>query len=603
MESLLATVIEEIYAAKVHVSLEHPTDQNFGDYTTNIAMVLAKQISVNPREIAAKVAESLQQRGKGLGIEKVEVAGPGFLNIFLSNQAIINYMSKLLEDAERIAETNKSKKYVIEYSSPNIAKPFTIGHLRSSVIGDAIANLLEATGATVYRDNHIGDWGTQFGKQIYALLHLGEGNLEANIQKIESAERPVEMLVQLYVEFHEKAEQDAHMEEEARGLFKKLEEGDPDVRALWQKCIDWSWKVFKSIYKELHVPSTPGKEFENNGRGYGEAFFEDKMATVVEELEEKGLLKEGNEGAKIVEFPEQTALPPLMIIKKDGATLYSTRDLATDKFRMEQYGKDITIINEVGAEQSLYFKQLYLLEEMLGWYNREQRVHVKHGLYRFKEGKMSTRKGNVIWLEEVLAEAKKRAEALIKGTKETDESEENEKTFVPFGSSGSLANSIAVGAIKWNDLKRSSHEDIAFDWDTVLSMEGNSGPYIQYTYARTQSVLAKAKGVGQRAKSNILEHTKHYALSPLLVNEEAMLLHLLYRFGEVVVEAAEKYSPNILANYLFQLAQQYNVFYQKIPILKSEGQTREYRLWLNEATGIIIKRGLGLLGIQAPDKM
>ena len=555
-----------IGVADVPVIIDYPADPLHGDYSCNVALIAAKKLGKNPREFAIELAESLRRAESGGQLfEKVEVAGPGFLNFWIKDEAL----AKISADQE-MSDIGKGKKVIVEYSSPNIAKPFTIGHLRSTIIGDAVANLLEAIGYEVFRDNHVGDWGTQFGKQIYAIKTWG------NEEVLDKSERPVKELVALYVKFHDEAEKYPELEDEARAWFKKLEDGDIEARRLWQKCIDWSWKEFDKIYQELGVSFT-----ENHGRGYGESFFEDKMGTVLEELTDKKLLEVGKEGAKIVNFPEETKTPPLMILKKDGATLYATRDLATDKFRLEKYGQDITIINEVGAEQNLYFQQLYTLEEMLGWFKKTQRVHVKHGLYRFKEGKMSTRKGNVIWLEDVLEEARLHAQKL------SEDSDTNN------------AEQISVGALKWNDLKRDSKQDIAFDWDEILNMQGNSGPYMQYSYVRTQSVLEKAKG-----------DTSSVPTPKSLNSEERELLRLLARFGEIVEEAANRYAPQVLSTYLFELAQAFNLFYQKSPILNpstslraSAEEVRAFRLQLTDKTGAVLKEGLRLLGIQTPQHM
>ncbi|MBI4096114.1 MAG: arginine--tRNA ligase, partial [Candidatus Levybacteria bacterium] len=276
---------------------------------------------------------------------------------------------------------------------------------------------------------------------------------------------------------------------------------------------------------------------------------------------------------------EKDKYPPLMILKQDGATLYATRDLATDKFRLEKYGKDIVVVNEVGAEQSLYFKQLFEIEKMLGWYKEGQRAHVKHGLYRFKDKKMSTRKGNTIWLEDVLIEAQKRAVALAKN-----------KDLL-------AAKEVGIGALKWNDLKRSSSLDIVFDWDEILNMEGNSGPYLQYAYARTRSVLTKFKIKNLKLKIDLKLKIKNLKLE----QEETQLLRTLVRFAEVVEQAGNTFAPNILCNYLFDLAQKFNLFYQKHKIIGSE--TEEFRLALTQGVGQVIKNGLNLLGIEAPEKM
>lgn len=581
----LVEVLESTGISDITPQIDTPTDLSHGDYTTNVALIAAKEIGKPPRALAEEIASTINNHLSTLKLDKVDVAGPGFINFWVAKEALLGnltrhaaeYPTAGAEDTKMtLPDIGNGKTVIVEYSSPNIAKPFTIGHLRSTIIGDAIANLLEAVGYEVKRDNHIGDWGTQFGKQMYAIKTWGD---EA---AIEQAENPVKALVDLYIKFHEEAEKDPRLEDAAREWFKRLEDGDPEARRLWEKCIAWSWKEFAQIYDVLNVHFT-----ENNGRGYGESFFEDKMQPVVAELTAKDMLKEGKEGASMVFFPDESKLPPLMILKKDGTTLYATRDLATDKFRLEKYGKDITIINEVGAEQSLYFQQLYMLESMLGWYEKHQRVHVKHGLYRFKDEKMSTRKGNVVWLEEVLDEVIKRAENLQK--------QSNESQSTP----SAIAEQVGIGALKWNDLKRSSHEDIVFDWDTLLSMEGNSGPYMQYTYVRTQSVLRKAEeaeGLAQRAESREF-------MAESLEPEEVLLLRLLYKFDETIIDAAEKYSPNILCLYLFTVAQQFNVFYQASPILKASDEKREFRLALTSATGVVIKKGLSLLGIKTPERM
>lgn len=566
----IQTVLTDQGINDIKVPIDYPADPKHGDYSSNVALVAAKKVGKAPRELAEALAEELRIKNREWRLfENIEIAGPGFINFFITNDALI----KSVTDAA-LPDIGKGRTVVVEYSSPNIAKPFTVGHLRSTVIGDAVANLLQATGWSVKRDNHLGDWGTQFGKQIYAIKTWG------NEEKIDKSERPVKLLVALYIKFHEEAEKNPALEDEGRAWFKRLEEGDSEAKRLWGKCIDWSWKEFTVIYEQLGVSFT-----ENNGRGYGEAFFEDKMDVVISELKSKQLLKEGKEGAQIVEFPEESHLPPLMILKKDGASLYATRDLATDKFRIKHYLDDnLLVINEVGIEQELYFKQLYKVEEMLGWFKPEQRVHIKHGLYRFKEGKMSTRKGNVIWLEDVLEEAQKRAASLA-----------DDRTIVS-------SDVVGIGAIKWNDLKRDSKQDIVFDWDEILNMQGNSGPYLQYVYARTQSVLRRSDRLEVRGERLAVGGLK-------LEVEERDLLRLLARFDETVAEAAVRYAPNVLCTYLFELAQAFNLFYQKHPILnpsttlKDKAEVQAFRLALTAVTGDIIKRGLNLLGIQAPEKM
>ncbi len=543
------------------IRLNRPTDTSHGDFTTNVAMVAAKKLGKKPLDLASELKSQLQNID---GVEKVEVATPGFINFFVAKTGLLDNLSEILEKGEDYgkSETNKGKKVVVEYSSPNIAKPFTVGHLRSTIIGDAVANLLKATGWEVHRDNHIGDWGTQFGKQIYAIKAWGDED------EIEKAANPVKELVALYVKFHEEAEKNPDLEDEARVWFKRLEDGDAEAKRLWQKCVEWSMKEFKRLYEMLNV------SFETE---YGESFFEDKMGEVIQELKEKKLLKK-DKGAELVFF-ENDKLPPLMILKSDGATLYATRDLATDKFRLATYGGDVVIINEVGAEQSLYFRQLFEIEKMLSWVKDGQRIHVGHGLYRFKDQKMSTRKGNTIWLEDILNMAFEKAHqiAMEEGVDES-------------GVGKTTTQKVAIGAMKWNDLKRNHIQDIVFDFDEILNMQGNSGPYVQYTYARAQSVLRN---------SQLTTHNSQ--LEQDLENEELEIIRMLGKFSEVVEEAGKSFSPNLLANYLFELSQKFNLFYQKHKIIG--GDKEEFRLALTKAVGQVIKNGLYLLGIESPEKM
>jgi len=542
--------------------VDFATDEQFGDYSSNIAMILAKELMKNPKIVAKEIKEKIIEYKDAKILEKVEVAGPGFINFWLKNDILINNLITIDRDKENYGKTThpKVKTAIVEYSSANIAKPFTVGHLRSTIIGDAIANLLEFTGWKVLRDNHLGDWGTQFGKQIYAIKTWGK--------KEKDAEYTVKELVDLYVKFHEEAEKDPTLEDKGREWFRKLEQGNTEAREIWQKCVDWSFEEFDRIYKILGVKFS--SEFEN-GRGLGESYFEGRIPAIIDELTRKKLLKSGELGAKLVFF-ENDIYPPAMILKKDGTTLYHTRDLATDKFRLDKYNPDL-VINEVGSEQTLYFRQLFEIEKMLNWYKESQRVHVGHGLIRFKEGKMSTRKGNVIWMEDLLTQAVDKAKLL--GSEDVN-----------------TAKKVAMGALKYNDLKRDPNTEIIFDWNEILNMEGNSGPYLQYTYARTRSVLTKSK-----IKKLTIESKNIGELAP----EEIAVLRKLAQFSEVIVNAAKSYSPNILATYLYELASKFNTFYNKHKIIG--GENEEFKLLLTKGTGQVIKNGLNLLGIEAPEKM
>lgn len=589
------------------ITFEKPADRAHGDWATTVALTSFKQYRnstgslQNPRQLAEALvlrAESLlksqgQEESKlatpnlSRWLEKITVAGPGFINLTFSSQFYAGKMLELLKNNAQPTHKDKNvKTAIVEYSSPNIAKPFTIGHLRSTIIGDAVANLLEATGYTVLRDNHLGDWGTQFGKQIYAIKHLGLGTEEANIAQISSSENPVKALVALYVEFHQKAEVDPTLEEAGRAWFAKLEQGDPEARKLWQLCIEWSFVEFEKIYAKLGITFHQGFA---NGRGLGESFFEDKMGVVLEQLEQKlgpkGLYRE-SDGAKLIFFPDDE-LPPLMIIKQDGSTLYATRDLATDYYRKQQFGDDVLVVNEVGAEQALYFKQLYRAEELLGWYKPNQRVHVQHGLYRFKDTKMSTRKGNVIWLEEVLAEATQRASALAE-----HQSPEN-------------THALSIAALKWNDLKRSAHLSVTFDWDEVLSMQGNSGPYLLYSFVRAKSILDKAERSYAISIDTVLSTLIDDELSTTA--EYKIIVRSITEYFDVVDFSAREFAPHHLCTYLYELAQLFNSFYTTTQVLEEkEGTLTDdalFRLAIVASVATVLKNGLALLGIKTVDSM
>jgi len=541
-------------------AFEHPADLAHGDYSTNVAFRYAKELKMKPKELADKIIEKLGSVEVRECVEKTEVAGAGFVNFYLSKSFFVESVKKILEKKDQFGGSNigKEKRVVVEFSSPNIAKPFTIGHLRSTIIGDAVAKTLSFLGFLVIRDNHLGDWGTQFGKMIVAIKKWGD------IQKIAENAAPVRALVDLYIRFHAEAKTNPALEDEAREWFVKLEQSECEARDLWKQCVAWSMKEFETLYRRL------GVSFDTM---HGESFFEDKMRAVVAELEQKKFLKE-SEGARLVFFPDDI-LPPLMLVKKDGGTLYATRDLATDAWRKREYGNGVIIINETGTEQSLYFKQIFMLEEMLGWFTREQRVHIGHGLTRGKEGKMSTREGNTVWLEEVLDEAVKRAGAI------------NAET----------AEAVGIGALKFNDLKREARQDIVFDWNEILNLKGDSGPYLQYSYARAMSVVRRAK------ESGICRSlTPTSSVGVRLPQTIGTLERLLYRFPEIVARAGKEYAPHYIATYLIELAGAFNNWYAKERILDAGDET-EYRLTLTQAFAQVMKNGLTLLGIPVLEKM
>lgn len=541
----------------------------FGDYSTSIALTAGKKLNRQSSSLAYDIVKNMNN---SLYFYKIEVMGGGFINFFISYQYLVNKAKKNILKSELGSEYSK-KNIIVEFSSPNIAKPFNIGHLRSTIIGDAVANLLSTTGARVFKDNHLGDWGTQFGKQIYAIKEWG------NEEEIEKSADPVYELVKLYVKFHTESEKNLELNDLGREWFKKLENNDKEAVRIWKKCILWSLKEFKKIYNKLNINFS-----ENNGEGFGESYFQKFIPKVIKELNSKNILKE-SEGSRLVFF-SNPKLPPLMILKKDGASLYSTRDLAADYYRLtnKRYGKNLIIINEAGSEQSLYFKQLYETETLLNWYKKDQRIHIGHGLYRFKDSKMSTRKGNTVLLKDVLLEAENKVKKL---TNKVD----NNKNIT----------AIAVAALKWNDLKKSPILDVVFNWDEILSMQGNSGPYLLYTYARCHSVIEKAK------KSYLLNFLSSKPSSfDILKNlkTEYEILRLLQKYESVVSESANKLTVSDICTYLFNLAKLFNSLYQEKSILNEENSDLKYlRVLITNKTAVVIKHGLSILGISVLNKM
>lgn len=555
LHTIVHSALVSCEVSLVSFSIEHPAHPQFGDYSTNAALVSAQQSKTNSRELATKIVQHILNKKHKI-LEKVEVAGPGFINFTLSKKYFEETISSIHKEGETFGSSTRGNKKtaIVEFSSPNIAKPFTIGHLRSTIIGDALARILAFSGYHVLRDNHLGDWGTQFGKQIVALKMWGSEN------DLAQTKQPVKYLVDLYVKFHAEAEKNPALEEEARAWFLKLEQGDKEARRIWKLCVDYSMAQFQELYTMLDV------KFDMM---LGESFFEDKMQPILHDLVSKKLAEE-SEGALLVFFKDEK-YPPLMVRKKDGATLYATRDLATDKYRVETWGKDILIINEVGAEQSTYFQQIFEIEEALGYITKKQRVHVGHGLMRFKDGKMSTRKGNTIWLEDVLHDAVDRA-----------------SLFNP-----KVAQEVGIGALKYNDLKREVSKEVVFVWDDVLNLKGNSGPYLQYTYARARSVERKAKDVGIEMRLS----------SQTSSIEITMVERILAQFPEIVERSADEYAPHHICTYLFSLAQEFNAYYAKHQIVGEDKDLSSYRLMVTHAVAQVMKNGLTLLGIASPEVM
>jgi arginyl-tRNA synthetase len=562
------------------IELKFPERDEFGDYTTNIAMILAKKEGKDPKKLAEEI------KGKILGYkdikilcEKIEVASPGFINFWLKKDILIDNLIEIDKEKEKYGSSGlgKGKTVVIDYSSPNIAKPFGIGHLRSTIIGQALYNLYQFLGYKVIGDNHLGDWGAQFG----ALL------AEIQSSKFKVQDLTIAELERMYVDFHKKAESNPKLKEEARAWFKKLEDGDSKAREIWQKCVDVSLAEFARIYRLLDVKID---------YAYGESFYQNIMPRVFQDAAKAKLAKR-SQGALIIEIPGLKV--PLMLSKSDEATTYAARDLATIKFRMEKW-QPALIIYEIGEEQSFYFRQVFAAARLLGYVGKDVKlVHTKHGLYLGPGGKkFSTRKGETIKLEEVLNEAIKRARRIVEKSKADRGLSEAEKEKV--------ARAVGIGAVKYFDLMHHPQTNIVFDWKKMFVLEGNSGPYLQYTVARINSVLAKIRKL---KIENSLPVRNAFSMASAggrirnlkLKIEELAILRSLIRFPEAVIAGAADYSPNILCNYLYDLASKFNTFYNKHKIIASENE--DFRLKLTEACGNVLKKGLNLLGIEAPDRM
>ena len=547
------------------VKIEHPEDKKFGDYSTNLAFLISKALKRDPFQVANQIVSSIKNQKI---FEKVEVKKPGFINFFLSIDFLLLKLKRILKEKEDYGKSKigKGKTVIIDYSSPNIAKPFGVGHLRSTILGHSLYKIYKFLGYKTIRDNHIGDWGTQFGKLIFAIKKWG---------KKEIKNYSLEELEELYVRFHKEAENNPKLEEEGRKWFKKLEDKDKEAIKIWKALIKISLKEFEKIYNLL------GVKFDVV---LGESFYEPMIKGIIEQLKKKRITKESN-GALIIEFP-QNEFPPAIIKKSDGTTTYFLRDLATIKYRLKRW-KPYLIIYEVGADQKLYFQQLFKTIKVLGWAKRTKLVHVAHGLYRTKTGKFSTRKGRTLHLEDVLREIIERAREIIEKSEISKKFSEKEKERI--------SKIVGIGAIKYNDLSQNPLTDIIFDWKKILNLKGNSAPYLQYTFLRCKSILKKAKTMKiQNFKLRIEKLTK----------EEIEILREIYKFPEIVREAGEKFSPNLICNFVFDLAKKYNFFYDSYPIIGAEDkEIKKFRLALTKSVAQVIKNSLSLLGIQTPPKM
>ena len=554
--SELAKVIDSLDQDAILNLLEQPKSSDLGDIAFP-AFSLAKVERKAPQAIAADIAEKIDQSA----FEKVVATGP-YVNFFLDKSKISDQVIKSVIEAGADygqQDEGHGQNITIDLSSPNIAKPFSVGHLRSTVIGDALSNIFRKMGYNPIKINHLGDWGKQFGLLMVAYKKWGSKEaVEAN---------PIDELLKLYVRINAEIENDPELDDEGRLWFKKLEDGDPEATELWQWFRDESLVEFNRIYKLL------GVEFDSLN---GEAFYNDKMDEAVQILEDKGLLKE-SKGASIVEL-DDVNLPPAMIKKSDGATLYITRDIATAIYRARTYNF-VKNIYAVGQEQSNHFRQLKAVLKKMGFDWSDDMVHVDFGLVTKNRQKLSTRKGNIILLEPTLQEAISRAKAQIE--EKNPELENKEE----------VAHAVGVGAVKFYDLKTDRRNGYDFDLEAMVSFEGETGPYVQYAYARIQSILRKANFTPSTDAT--------YSLSD---PESWEIIKLLQDFSRVVKRAAENYDPSLIAKYAINLAQAFNKYYAHTRIL-DESPERDSRLALSYSTAVVLKEALRLLGVDAPEKM
>ncbi|VWL85043.1 arginine--tRNA ligase [Oceanivirga miroungae] len=547
--------------------IQNSTKKEFGDFQSNFAMKNAKALGDNPRNIANKLIENFD--GEDI-IEKIELAGPGFLNIFVKD-SILNEDIKKMTKENIEYNIDSSKIVAIDYSSPNIAKRMHVGHLRSTIIGDALKKIYQELGFKVYGDNHIGDWGTQFGKLIVAY------NKWLDREKYEKD--PIGELERLYVLFGTEAKKDPSLDDLAREELRKVQIGDEVNFALWKEFITYSMKEYNKVYDRL------GIKFELIN---GESFYNEMMPDVLEDITKKGIAKL-DDGALVVFFDEnESNLPPCIVRKKDGSFLYSTSDLATVRYRKRDLGVGIGIY-VVDERQTGHFKQVFEISRLMGGDYDYDKIHTAFGIMRFGDGAIfSSRGGNVIHLIDLLDEAKSEVLKVIEEKNPELTKEEKEE----------IAEVVGVGAIKYFDLSQNRTSPIMFTWDKVLAFEGNTGPYFQYTYVRIQSLKRKAKEMGIELNENIDVLTKNSIAS------ERELVATMLKYPSAVIKAYETNKPNVIADYIYDLAKQFNSYYNNEKILANEDKEQILnKLALCDKVGEVLKKGLSLLGINTVDKM
>lgn len=563
--AILVETVEGLTLEEIKDMLEVPADSKMGDYAFP-CFKLAKVMRKAPPMIAQAIAEKLQGNEVFAKVESVNA----YVNMFLSRKV---FMKELVfsvaaeKDRFGSSDLGQNRKVIVEFSSPNIAKPFHIGHIRSTVIGNSIYKIYDFLGYDTVRINHLGDYGTQFGKMIVSYRRWGN---EEDVTK-----EPIKTLLGYYVKFHEESEKDPSLEDEARDVFTKLENGAPEETRLWQWFRDESLKEFNRVYQML------GIEFDSYA---GESFYSDKMGRVVNMLKDASLLKE-SEGAQIVDLEEYN-MSPALITKKDGSSLYITRDIAAAVYRKEHYDfyKNLYI---VASQQNLHFQQWIKIIELLGLDWAKDCVHIPFGLVSLEEGTMSTRHGRVVFLEEVLTRAVNQTKEIIL--------EKNVNT----DNLDITAKQVGIGAVIFQELSNNRIKDYTFSWDKVLNFEGETGPYVQYTHARAASVLRN----GGESTNKVIAAADKANMDYILADSAYELAKLIYRFPDVVADAGEKYEPSIVTRQIVNIAQSFNKFYHDEHILVANEEEKQAKLLLTYAAKQTIQNGLALLGMEAPERM
>ena len=559
----IAEKISKIINVKIaREYIETPPDSNMGDYAFP-CFRLAKELKKSPQLIAEEIKNKIETDNI---IEKIETAS-GYLNFYINKLELSKIvLNEIASKKEQYGSSliGNGKNVVIDYSAPNIAKPFHIGHLRSTVIGGALYRIYKFLGYNSIGINHLGDYGTQFGKLIegYKLWH-DEYNIDEN---------PIDELTKIYIRINEECKKDEEVLNRCRENFRQLEIGNEEYVELWKKFRDLSIKEFQRIYDMLD------SKFDSWN---GEAFYIDKMQEVIDKLEATGKLVE-SEGARVIDL-EDKGMPPCIICKSNGSSIYATRDLAAILYRARTYDFEKALY-VTSYEQALHFKQIFEVSKLLGLDEKytNNLIHVPFGMVHLKTGKMSTREGNIIKLEELLNESIQRAKTIIENKNPELENKDE------------VAKKVGIGAVIFNDLSNSRIKDEIFDWDTLLNFQGETGPYVQYIYVRTKSILEKA---------GYIPEIKDVDGTALQDEASIKVLKLLYNFGDVVLQSAEKNEPSIVARYLIDLSQSFSNFYTVNKVITEDKKTQDARLYLTYACGLVIKTGMELLGIKMPNKM